>query len=274
MHIPPSRPNPISRRTFLSLAATSAMLAPAARIFAANASAVPDVKALVFDVFGTVVDWRGSVIREGQLLGERKGYDVDWAAFADRWRAGYGPAMNRVRSGELPWTKLDDLHRAVLNELVEEFSLTGMTEEELQHFNQAWHRLSPWPDSIAGLLRLRNDYVIAPLSNGNVSLLLNMAKNAGLPWDTILSAELSRHYKPDPEAYLKAAELFSLEPGQVMLVATHPSDLRSAAEAGLRTGYVHRPLERGAEQPKVAPARDEFDLFANDFLDLAAQLGA
>jgi 2-haloacid dehalogenase len=249
-------------------------LLPVARTFAAGASAVPEVRALVFDVFGTVVDWRSSIIREGHLLGERKGYDIDWAAFADRWRAGYGPAMNRVRSGELPWTKLDDLHRTVLNELVEEFSLTGMTEEELQHFNQAWHRLSPWPDSIAGLLRLRNEFVIAPLSNGNVSLLLNMAKNAGLPWDTILSAELSRHYKPDPEAYLKAAELFSLEPGQVMLVATHPSDLRSAAEAGLRTGYVHRALERGAENPKVPPAKDEFDLFATDFLDLAAQLGA
>ena len=278
MRNPSFRPNPISRRTFLSLTATTAVLAGSTlhspRSHAANTSAVPDVKALVFDVFGTVVDWRSSVIREGQLLGERKGYDVDWAAFADRWRAGYGPAMNRVRSGELPWTKLDDLHRSVLNELVVEFSLTGMTEEELQHFNQAWHRLSPWPDSIAGLLRLRNEYVIAPLSNGNVSLLLNMAKNAGLPWDTILSAELSRHYKPDPEAYLKAAELFSLEPGQVMLVAAHPSDLRSAAEAGLRTGYVHRPLERGAERPTVPPARDEFDLFANDFLDLAAQLGA
>ena len=278
MRNPSFRPNPISRRTFLSLTATTAVLAGSTlhspRSYAANTSAVPEVKALVFDVFGTVVDWRSSVIREGQLLGERKGYDVDWAAFADRWRAGYGPAMNRVRSGELPWTKLDDLHRSVLNELVVEFSLTGMTEEELQHFNQAWHRLSPWPDSIAGLLRLRNEYVIAPLSNGNVSLLLNMAKNAGLPWDTILSAELSRHYKPDPEAYLKAAELFSLEPGQVMLVAAHPSDLRSAAEAGLRTGYVHRPLERGAERPTVPPARDEFDLFANDFLDLAAQLGA
>lgn len=268
----------LSRRRFLSLAASSALLAggllPGVRTFAASGSAVPEVQALVFDVFGTVVDWRGSVIREGQLLGARKGYTVDWAAFADRWRAGYGPSMNKVRSGELPWTKLDDLHRMVLNELVEEFGLTGMSEAELQHFNQAWHRLSPWPDAIAGLLRLRNDYVIAPLSNGNVSLLLNMAKNAGLPWDTILSAELSRHYKPDPEAYLKAAELFSLEPGQVMLVAAHPSDLRSAAEAGLRTAYVHRPLERGAERPTVPPARDEFDVFASDFLDLAAQLGA
>jgi len=280
MRYPLATPTPsgISRRRFLALAASSAALAggllPVARTFAAGASAVPEVRALVFDVFGTVVDWRSSIIREGQLLGERKGYDIDWAAFADRWRAGYGPSMNRVRSGELPWTKLDDLHRTVLNELVEEFSLTSMTEEELQHFNQAWHRLSPWPDSIAGLLRLRNEYVIAPLSNGNVSLLLNMAKNAGLPWDTILSAELSRHYKPDPEAYLKAAELFSLEPGQVMLVATHPSDLRSAAEAGLRTGYVHRALERGADNPKVPPAEDEFDLFANDFLELATQLGA
>jgi 2-haloacid dehalogenase len=280
MRYPLATPTPsgISRRRFLALAASSAALAggllPVARTFAAGASAVPEVRALVFDVFGTVVDWRSSIIREGQLLGERKGYDIDWAAFADRWRAGYGPSMNRVRSGELPWTKLDDLHRTVLNELVEEFSLTGMTEEELQHFNQAWHRLSPWPDSIAGLLRLRNEFVIAPLSNGNVSLLLNMAKNAGLPWDTILSAELSRHYKPDHEAYLKAAELFSLEPGQVMLVATHPSDLRSSAEAGLRTGYVHRALERGAENPKVPPAKDEFDLFATDFLDLAAQLGA
>ena len=278
MHIPKHMPAPITRRSFLTLVATSAVLSGSAlhipRSLAANASAVPDVRALVFDVFGTVVDWRASIIREGQLLGERKGYDVDWGEFADRWRAGYGPSMNRVRSGELPWTKLDELHRLVLDELVEEFSLTGMTEEELQHFNYAWHRLMPWPDAIAGLSRLRNEYVIAPLSNGNVSLLLDMAKNAGLPWDTILSAELSRHYKPDPEAYLKAPELLSLEPGQVMMVATHPSDLRSAAEAGLRTGYVHRALERGPERPKVPPARDEFDVFADDFLDLAEQLGA
>lgn len=270
--------HPISRRTFLNLTLSSAVLAGTSltslRTLAASNSVVPGVKALVFDVFGTVVDWRGSIIREGQMLGERKGYDINWAEFTDRWRGGYGPSMNRVRNGELPWTKLDDLHRMVLDELVVEFGLTGMTEEELQHFNHAWHRLSPWPDAIAGLSRLRNEYTIAPLSNGNVSLLLNMAKNAGLPWDTILSAELSRHYKPDPEAYLKAPELFSLQPDEVMLVATHPSDLRSAAEAGLRTGYVHRALERGAENPKVPPARDEFDLFADDFLDLARQLGA
>ncbi len=279
MPMPHPRSTPVSRRHLLRLGASAALLAgsaaPLRHALAADTSAVPEVRALVFDVFGTVVDWRGSVIREGQLLAARKGYtEVDWAQFADRWRAGYSPAMNRVRSGELPWTKLDDLHRMVLDELVQEFGLTGLSEAELEHFNQAWHRLSPWPDSVAGLLRLRNEYTIAPLSNGNVSLLLNMAKNAGLPWDTILSAELSYHYKPDPEAYLKAAELFSLRAEQVMLVAAHPSDLRSAAEAGLRTAYVHRPLERGAERPTVPPARDEFDVFAEDFLDLAGQLGA
>ena len=240
----------------------------------AQGSPVANVKALVFDVFGTVVDWRGSIIREGSLLNERKGYDVDWGVFADRWRSGYGPAMNQVRTGELPWTKLDDLHRMVLNELIVEFELTGMSEAEIQHLNQVWHRLAPWPDAIAGLSRLREKYTTATLSNGNVSLLLNMAKNAGLPFDTILSAELSRHYKPDPEAYLKAAELFSLQPEQVMLVAAHPSDLRGAARAGLRTADVHRPLERGPERPTVPPPRDEFDLIAEDFIDLAEQLGA
>lgn len=268
----------ISRRFFFTLLGGTAVLMTdgliSSRSIAAAGSAVPRVKALVFDVFGTVVDWRGSIIREGQLLAERKGYNIDWGEFADRWRAGYGPSMNRVRTGELPWTKLDDLHRMVLDELVEEFSLTGMSESELQHLNDAWHRLSPWPDVIAGLSRLKNEYPIATLSNGNVSLLMNMAKNAGLPWDTIMSAELSRHYKPDPEAYLKAPELFSLAPGEVMLVAAHPSDLRAAAAAGLSTAYVHRALERGAEKPKPRPDPGQFDIYAEDFLDLAQQLGA
>lgn len=267
----------LSRRGFITWLGGTAVMASTLAISPARAaamSATPHVKALVFDVFGTVVDWRGSIIREGQLLAARKGYDIDWAAFADRWRAGYGPSMNRVRTGELPWTKLDDLHRMVLDELVAEFSLSGMTEAELQHFNLAWHRLSPWPDAIAGLSRLKNEYPIATLSNGNVSLLMNMAKNAGLPWDTIMSAELSRHYKPDPEAYLKAPELFSLEPHQVMLVATHPSDLRAAAVAGLSTGYVHRALERGPENLKARPDPGQFDIYAEDFLDLAQQLGA
>jgi len=245
------------------------------RVLAQGATVADRVRALTFDVFGTVVDWRGSIIREGQLLAARKGYDdIDWAAFADRWRSGYGPAMNRVRTGQLPWTKIDDLHRMILDELVREFGLTGMNEEELADFNRAWHRLMPWPDTVAGLNRLKAKYVITTLSNGNVSLLTNMAKNAGLPWDAVLSAELAGHYKPDPEAYLKAADLLSLPPDEVMMVAAHPGDLRAAARAGLRTAYVIRPLERGPGRPVFTDPDGEFDYTATDFLDLAAQLGA
>lgn len=242
--------------------------------YAADSSVANSVKALTFDVFGTVVDWRGSIIREGQLLAAKKGYNVDWARFADSWRSGYGPAMNKVRSGELPWTKIDDLHRMILDDLVEEYSLTGLSEAELVHFNEAWHRLSPWPDTVSGLNKLKSKYVITTLSNGNVSLLTHMAKNGGLPWDAILSAELSGHYKPDPEAYLKAADLLSLKPEQVMMVAAHPSDLRAAARTGLKTAYVIRPLERGPGRPVNRNPDGEFDYTAENFNDLARQLGA
>jgi 2-haloacid dehalogenase len=241
---------------------------------AADNSVANSVKALTFDVFGTVVDWHGSIIREGQLLAANKGYDVDWAKFAISWRAGYGPAMNKVRNGEMPWTKIDDLHRMILDDLVEEYNLTGMSEAELVHFNEAWHRLSPWPDTVSGLNKLKSKYVITTLSNGNVSLLTHMAKNGGLPWDAILSAELSGHYKPDPEAYLKAADLLSLKPEQVMMVAAHPSDLRAAARTGLKTAYVIRPLERGPGRPVNRNLDGEFDYTAEDFNDLARQLGA
>lgn len=241
---------------------------------AADNSVANSVKALTFDVFGTVVDWYGSIIREGQLLAAKKGYDVDWAKFAVSWRAGYGPAMNKVRNGEMPWTKIDDLHRMILDDLVEEYNLTGMSEAELVHFNEAWHRLSPWPDTVSGLNKLKSKYVITTLSNGNVSLLTHMAKNGGLPWDAILSAELSGHYKPDPRAYLKAADLLSLKPEQVMMVATHPGDLRAAARTGLKTAYVIRPLERGPGRPVNRNPDGEFDYTAEDFNDLARQLGA
>ena len=241
---------------------------------AADNSVANSVKALTFDVFGTVVDWHGSIIREGQLLAANKGYDVDWEKFAISWRAGYGPAMNKVRNGEMPWTKIDDLHRMILDDLVEEYNLTGMSEAELVHFNEAWHRLSPWPDTVSGLNKLKSKYVITTLSNGNVSLLTHMAKNGGLPWDAILSAELSGHYKPDPEAYLKAADLLSLKPEQVMMVAAHPSDLRAAAHTGLKTAYVIRPLERGPGRPVNRNLDGEFDYTAEDFNDLARQLGA
>ena len=241
---------------------------------AADNSVANSVKALTFDVFGTVVDWHGSIIREGQLLAANKGYDVDWEKFAISWRAGYGPAMNKVRNGEMPWTKIDDLHRMILDDLVEEYNLTGMSEAELVHFNEAWHRLSPWPDTVSGLNKLKSKSVITTLSNGNVSLLTHMAKNGGLPWDAILSAELSEHYKPDPEAYLKAADLLSLKPEQVMMVAAHPSDLRAAARTGLKTAYVIRPLERGPGRPINRNPDGEFDYTAEDFNDLARQLGA
>lgn len=232
-----------------------------------------DPKALVFDVFGTVVDWRSTIIREGEALGREKNIYVDWGAFADAWRSRYAPSMDRVRSGEIPWTKLDDLHRASLEELLAEFGIEALSRAEKDHFNRVWHRLDPWPDAVEGLARLRQLYIIAPLSNGNVALLTNMARRAGLPWDLILSAELVRHYKPDPETYLMPPLLLDLEPEQVMMVAAHVYDLRSARNNGLRTAYVPRPLEFGpgvdAEPPDPA-----FDLVAGDFVELADRLGA
>ncbi|MCZ6675720.1 MAG: haloacid dehalogenase type II, partial [Candidatus Poribacteria bacterium] len=183
------------------------------------------IKALTFDVFGTVVDWRSSIIREGTQFGKARGIDVDWARFADEWRVGYGPAMARVRRGELPWMSIDRLHRMILEELLDAFEITGLSEAEKDHLNRVWHRLTPWPDAISGLKRLRARFIVAPLSNGNVALLTNMAKHAGLPWDCILSSELAKHYKPDPEVYQTAADLLGLSPNQVMMVAAHPGDL-------------------------------------------------
>ena len=232
-----------------------------------------EVKALTFDVFGTVVDWRGSVIRECQQLGRAKGIDVDWAAFADRWRGGYAPAMARVRSGELPWTKIDVLHRMILDGLLEEFGVTGLSENEKDHLNRVWHRLAPWPDSVAGLTRLRQGYTVATLSNGNVALLTNMAKHAALPWDCILSAELMRRYKPDPETYLGAADLLGLRPEEVMMVAAHKSDLRSAHEVGLRAAFVARPHEFGPDIDVDTTPESDFDVNAADIEDLAGKLG-
>jgi len=231
------------------------------------------IKALAFDVFGTVVDWRGSLIREGELLEKRKGVKADWAAFADAWRAGYHPAMDRVRKGELPWTHIDRLHRMILDTLLPKFSLTGLNEGEIEEFNRAWHRLTPWPDAVPGLNRLRGRYVLATLSNGNVSLLVDMAKNAGLPWDCVLSSELFGHYKPDPEVYRGAAQLLNLAPDEVMMVAAHPPDLKAAQKCGLKTAYVPRPLEYGP-QSKLAPHDGQFDIVAESFLDLAKQLGS
>ena len=234
----------------------------------------PDsVKALAFDVFGTVVDWRSTVIREGRALATAKGLDVDWAAFADAWRDGYGPAMNRVRNGELPWKTIDELHRLILDGLLERFAITGLDEAEKDHLNRVWHRLDPWPDAVEGLTRLKSRFIIASLSNGNVALLVNMAKHGGLPWDAVLSAELAGRYKPDREVYLKAADLLGLEPAAVMMVAAHKGDLRAAARAGLRTAFVPRPRERPNRQIDLS-VDGEFDISATDFVDLASKLGA
>jgi 2-haloacid dehalogenase len=234
----------------------------------------PEVKALTFDVFGTVVDWRSSIIREGHRLTQAKGFRVDWARFADAWRAGYSPAMDRVRKGELGWTTIDRIHRLILDDLLVQFGIRDLSEPEIDDLNRIWHRLIPWSDSVPGLNRLRARYILATLSNGNVSLLVEMAKNAGLPWDLILSAELAGHYKPDPEVYLMAARLLGLEPARVMMVAAHAGDLAAARQLGFRTAFVARPLEYGPDGKAETVARGAVDLVAEDFLDLAAQLSA
>ena len=234
------------------------------------------VKALVFDTFGTVVDWRGAIIREGEIWGKEKNVDVDWGKFADQWRAGYGPSMDKVRKGQLPWMKLDALHRMILEDLLKQYSIT-LTEEEKVHWTNVWHRLSGWPDAVEGLTRLKKNYIIATLSNGNVSLLVEMAKFAGLPWDTVFGSDLFHHFKPDPEVYLGAVDLLSCKPGEVMMCAAHPLDLNAAKALGLKTGYVPRPMEGGPGR-KVEAASAEtlagFDVVARDFVELAEKMEA
>ena len=231
------------------------------------------VQAMTFDVFGTVVDWRGSIIREGQSFGQTRGIEIDWARFADEWRAGYQPAMDKVRRGEIGWVKLDGLHRLLLDDLLVKFGIEGLDEAEVDHLNGVWHRLQPWPDAIEGLQRLRQKHIIAPLSNGNMALLTNMVKHAGLPWDCIFSAELAQRYKPDAAVYQMASELLSLPPEQVMMVAAHEGDLRAARSVGMRTAFVHRPLEFGPDSTTDQPGDSEADMVATDFVDLAAQMG-
>jgi len=231
------------------------------------------VKALTFDTFGTVVDYRSSIISEGEALGRAKGLAVDWAKFADAWRAGYGPAMDRVRKGELPWTKLDALHRMMLDHVLIDFGVTGLSEADTDRLNRVWHRLKPWPDAVSGLTRLKKKFIIAPLSNGNVALMTDLAKHAGLPWDCILGAELARHYKPDKEVYLTAAELLSLTAKEIMMVAAHQNDLRAARALGFRTAFVPRPQEGPNGERNFAPD-PAFDVVAPDFNALASALGA
>jgi len=231
-------------------------------------------RALLFDVFGTVVDWRGSLVREGRALAARRGLDVDWPAFADAWRAGYRPAMDRVRSGAQPWMTIDQLHRGILEELLARFGIHELSEAERNELNRAWHRLRPWPDAVRGLKRLKTKFIIATLSNGNMSLLTEMAKHAGLPWDCILSAELFRCYKPDPQTYLGACALLGTGPDETLMVAAHEEDLAAARGNGLRTAFVRRPRELGRPSGYNLPRDNAFDVVADDFNHLAEQLGA
>ena len=231
------------------------------------------IKAIIFDTFGTVVDWRGSLIVELTAFGAARGIAADWVGLVDAWRANYAPSMDRVRKGEQPWTRLDDLHRATLDQLVVQFGVSGLSETDLDHLNRGWHRLTPWRDAVPGLTRLKAKYIIAPMSNGNVSLLLNMAKHAGIPWDMICAAELFRHYKPDPETYLGAAELLCLPPEQVMMVAAHNNDLKAAQKLGLKTAFVPRPTEYGPLQKYDFEAKGDWDIVAKDFGGIADRMG-
>lgn len=227
------------------------------------------LKILAFDVFGTVVDWHGSIANEIDALN----IGIPGHEFANNWRKGYSPAMAQVRSGKLPWTKIDDLHRMILNNLLEEYGVTKLSEEEKINLNLVWHRLNPWPDTVEGLNRLKQQFTIVTLSNGNLSLLSNMAKRAQLPWDCILSAEIFHHYKPDPETYLGVCKIFDAPPEQMMLVAAHEDDLLASQACQTQTAYIHRPLEFGPFVPKSIGELSRFDYEALDLIDLAKQLG-
>jgi 2-haloacid dehalogenase len=228
-----------------------------------------DLRAVLFDVFGTVVDWRSSVARDVNEIAARHGITVDARAFADRWRALYQPAMLRVRLGEIPFVTLDVLHRQNLEQVLGEFSLDTLNEVEKADLNRAWHRLDPWSDVVAGLERLKQRYIIGTLSNGNIALIANMAKYARLPGDVILGAEIARAYKPQPEAYLGSAAALSLAPQQCMLVAAHNSDLQAAANCGFRTAFVARSLEHGPAQKTDLVAQGDYDIVAQGSADLA-----
>lgn len=233
---------------------------------------------LAFDIFGTVVDWRSGISDQGRRLGERLGIDADWGAVADAWRGRYVPTMRRVNAGELPWGNLDRVHRIMLDEIAPALGLERLSDEDRAELVRGWHRLPPWPDVVEGLTRLRRCFDLVTLSNGGVALLAHLAKHAGLPWDAILSAELVRRYKPDRAVYDQVPEFFGVPHAGVLMVAAHLDDLRAAKGAGLRTAYVHRPLEHGpqarADLPPADALKGEFDLVAADLLDLATQLNA
>ncbi len=237
-------------------------------------AALGKVKALAFDVFGTVVDWRGSVIRDGEALSRRTGVKADWGAFADAWRGEYAPSMKPIVDGLRPWVNLDVLHWENLLTTVKRLGIEGLGEQDLRWLNLAWHRLDPWPDSAAGLGRLERRYAVVTLSNGNIALMVDLLRHGRLPFDAVLGAEVARQYKPHPQAYLTTVSLLGLEPAQVMMVAAHNGDLRAASKAGLRTAFVIRPGMNGPSQKDDLEPEGDWDVVARDFIDLAEKLGA
>ena len=230
------------------------------------------IKAVVFDTFGTVVDWRSSIAADFRAFGKQKAIDVPWEALVDEWKTAYRLGMDAVRSGACPWTNVGKIYRTKLEAILAKYGIDTLTEDEKTYLNRAWHRLNPWPDSVAGLIRLKKQYVISTLSNGDVECLVDMAKSASLPWDLILCAEIFRHYKPDPEVYLGAIELLNLKPHEVMLVAAHNYDLRAARSHGMRTGFVLRPTEYGPNQTTDLTAEEDWDIVTDSFFGLADAL--
>jgi 2-haloacid dehalogenase len=277
----------LDRREFLMVAGAGAVTTGRSDLFARRAQMtvrepqrskleLANVKACVFDTFGTVVDWRSSVIAEATGWGKTKGLNINWVEFTDRWRLGYRPTMDKVRTGEIPWTNLDDLHRMILEDLLKQYKIGELSEEEKVNWAHVWRRLKPWPDSVEGLTRLKQKYIISPMSNGNVALLTNLAKFAGLPWDVILGTDLVKHYKPDREMYLSAPFYLDLKPDEVMMCAAHIHDLEAARSCGLRTGFIYRPYEYGSGpvgSPEKAKPGD-FDVVSESIVDLAQQIGA
>ncbi|MDH3287239.1 MAG: haloacid dehalogenase type II [Betaproteobacteria bacterium] len=236
---------------------------------------ITGIKALTFDTFGTVVDWRKSIKGDFQAFSRRKKLkNIDWEALIDEWKTCYRPGMDAVNSGRSPWQTIDQIYRRKLDEILSRYGLGDLDEEDRVFLNRAWHRLKPWPDAVAGLRRIKKKYVISPLSNGDVACLVNMAKFGGLPWDLILCGELFKRYKPAPEVYLGAIAYLGLRPHEVMMVAAHNYDLKHARSHGMRTGFVARPTEYGPGQQDNLRAEEDWDIIAKDFGELAAALGA
>lgn len=231
------------------------------------------IKALTFDVFGTLVDWREGIAREASKMLSPRGLQRDWHFFADRWRLRYQPAMEKVRRGARPFTPLDALHRENLDAVLKEFEINELDETTIGELNRAWHRLDPWPDVVEGLGRLKKKYILAAVSNGNVALMVNLARHAEFPWDMILGAEVAGAYKPQPEVYDRAAALLDLRPAQCMMVAAHAEDLQAARRRGFRTAFVPRPEEWGPKRARPQPEGLEFDIKAVNFYELTAKLG-